>query len=200
MLAIAGVGLLAVGVMVLLNAGAEPPGRLATVGLRALCVGVAVLHDGTVTERWSTLLDPRPGDRVQVGGLTLAGQPLFADIEPRLTKLLRGGVLVAHSAPFDVSFLAGEYQRAIRAMPKTQVICTLRLAHRLELNVASLSLVDCCAYFGSHTSAELLIEGRLAPRGRSRSRTRWRATVANGMPSGRPPTLVWSRNTGRPMS
>jgi hypothetical protein len=37
MLAIAGVGLLAVGVMVLLNAGAEPPGRLATVGLRALC-------------------------------------------------------------------------------------------------------------------------------------------------------------------
>jgi hypothetical protein len=34
-----GVGLLAVGVMVLLNAGAEPPGRLAGLALRALCVG-----------------------------------------------------------------------------------------------------------------------------------------------------------------
>jgi Zn-dependent protease with chaperone function len=33
------VGLLAVGVMVLLNAGAEPPGRLAGLALRALCVG-----------------------------------------------------------------------------------------------------------------------------------------------------------------
>lgn len=38
-IAVAGVGLLAVGVMVLLNAGAEPPGRLAVVVLRALCVG-----------------------------------------------------------------------------------------------------------------------------------------------------------------
>ncbi|HEV8371918.1 MAG TPA: hypothetical protein VGR68_01845, partial [Actinomycetota bacterium] len=37
--AIGGVGLLAVGVMVLLNAGAEPPGRLAGLALRALCVG-----------------------------------------------------------------------------------------------------------------------------------------------------------------
>jgi DNA polymerase III epsilon subunit-like protein len=115
---------------------------------RVVWVAVAVLHDNIVTERWSTLLDPGPGDRVQADGLTLAGQPLFADIEPRLTKLLRGGVLVAHNAPFDVSFLIAEYQRAGRAMPKTPVICTLRLAHRLELNVASLSLVDCCAYFG----------------------------------------------------
>jgi hypothetical protein len=38
-IATAGVGLLAVGVMVLLNAGAEPPGRIAVVALRALCVG-----------------------------------------------------------------------------------------------------------------------------------------------------------------
>src|SRR6266511_2537231 len=38
-IAIAGVGLLAVGIMVLVNAGAEPPGRIAVVALRALCVG-----------------------------------------------------------------------------------------------------------------------------------------------------------------
>lgn len=34
------------------------------------------------------------------------------------------------------------------AMPEVPVICTLRLAHRLKLEVASLSLVDCCAHFG----------------------------------------------------
>jgi tetratricopeptide (TPR) repeat protein len=33
-------------------------------------------------------------------------------------------------------------------MPDVRAICTLRLAHRLELDVASLSLVDCCAHFG----------------------------------------------------
>jgi len=36
---ITAVGLLAVGVMVLLNAGAEPPTRIASMALRALCVG-----------------------------------------------------------------------------------------------------------------------------------------------------------------
>ncbi|HYY81449.1 MAG TPA: M48 family metalloprotease [Actinomycetes bacterium] len=38
-IATAGVGLLAVGVMVLLNAGAEPPGQATRLALRALCVG-----------------------------------------------------------------------------------------------------------------------------------------------------------------
>jgi tetratricopeptide (TPR) repeat protein len=57
-------------------------------------------------------------------------------------------VLVAHNAPFDVSFLTAEYQRAGLAMPKLRVVCTLRLAHRLGLDVASLSLADCCAHFG----------------------------------------------------
>lgn len=115
---------------------------------RVVWLAVAILNDGTVTERWSTLLDPGPDGRTRVAGVNLAGQPTFADVAPRLAKLLRGGVLVAHNAPFDVSFLTAEYERASMVMPKVPVICTLRLAHRLELGVASLSLVDCCAHFG----------------------------------------------------
>ena len=115
---------------------------------RVVWVAVAVLSDDTVTERWSALLDPGPGKRARVAGIDLAGQPTFADIAPRLGELLRGGVLVAHNAQFDVSFLAAEYERAGVVVPEVPVICTLRLAHRLEVDVASLSLVDCCAYFG----------------------------------------------------
>jgi tetratricopeptide (TPR) repeat protein len=115
---------------------------------RVIWIAAAVLNEDTVTERWSTFLDPGPGSRLKAGGVGLAGQPTFADIEPRLTAMLRRGVLVAHNAPFDVSFLTAEYKRAGRAMPDVQAICTLRLAHRLELDVASLSLVDCCAHFG----------------------------------------------------
>lgn len=115
---------------------------------RVVWVAVAVLNDGAVIERWSTLLDPGPASRAQAGGIHLSGQPSFTDVAPRLTRLLRRGVLVAHNAPFDVSFLTAEYERAGLAMPKLRVICTLRLTHRLALDVVSLSLVDCCAYFG----------------------------------------------------
>jgi DNA polymerase III alpha subunit (gram-positive type) len=115
---------------------------------RVIWIAAAVFDEDTITERWSAFLDPGPASRLRAGGVELVGQPSFADIEPRLTAMLRRGVLVAHNAPFDVSFLTAEYKRAGRAMPDVQAICTLRLAHRLELDVASLSLVDCCAHFG----------------------------------------------------
>jgi DNA polymerase III epsilon subunit-like protein len=115
---------------------------------RIVWLAVAIVEDRNVTERWSTFLDPGPNSRVRVAGIDLAGQPTFADVALRLTDMLRRGVLVAHNAPFDVAFLAAEYKRVGIAMPAVRVICTLRLARRLELEVASLSLVDCCAHFG----------------------------------------------------
>ncbi|HEX8858594.1 MAG TPA: 3'-5' exonuclease [Actinomycetes bacterium] len=57
---------------------------------RVVWVAVAVPNDGTVVERWSTLLNPGPASRVQAGGIDLSGQPRFTDVAPRLTRLLRG--------------------------------------------------------------------------------------------------------------
>ena len=115
---------------------------------RVVWVAAAIVEDRNVTQRWSTFLDPGPNSRVRVAGIDLACQPTFADVALRLTDMLQDGVLVAHNAPFDVAFLAAEYKRAGLTMPEVSVICTLRLARRLELEVASLSLVDCCAHFG----------------------------------------------------
>jgi tetratricopeptide (TPR) repeat protein len=114
---------------------------------RVVWVAAAIVEDRNVTQRWSTFLDPGPGSRVRVAGIGLAGQPKFADVALRLTDMLQDGVLVAHNAPFDVAFLAAEYKRAGLAMPEVSAICTLRLARRLGLEVASFSLVDCCAHF-----------------------------------------------------
>jgi DNA polymerase III epsilon subunit-like protein len=115
---------------------------------RVVWVAAAIVEERTVTQRWSTFLDPGPNSRVRVAGIDLAGQPTFADVAPRLTDMLQDGVLVAHNAPFDVAFLTAEYKRVGLAMPEVSAICTLRLARRLELKVASFSLVDCCAHFG----------------------------------------------------
>jgi DNA polymerase III epsilon subunit-like protein len=55
---------------------------------RVVWVAVAIFEDGTVTERWSTHLDPGPGSRSRVVGIDPASQPKFADIALRLAKLL----------------------------------------------------------------------------------------------------------------
>lgn len=53
---------------------------------RIVWVAVAILEDRSVTERWSTFLDPGPNSRVRVAGIDLAGQPTFADIASRLAS------------------------------------------------------------------------------------------------------------------
>ncbi len=60
---------------------------------RIVWVAVAILEHRTVTERWSTFLDPGPNSRVRVAGIDLAGQPTFADVALQLTDMLHGGVL-----------------------------------------------------------------------------------------------------------
>lgn len=115
---------------------------------RVVWVAAAIVEDRNVTQRWSTFLDPGPNSRLRVAGIDLAGQPTFADIALRLTDMLQDGVLVAHNAPFDVAFLVAEYKPGGSTMPEVPAICTLRLARRLGLEVASFSLVDCWAHFG----------------------------------------------------
>jgi hypothetical protein len=119
---------------------------------RVVWIAAAVLDDSAgrlaVTSRWSTLLDPGTGSRVRVGPIELAGQPTFAAVEPHLTGLLEGSVLVGHNAAFDIAFLAAEYRRIGRRMPNVPVLCTLQLTKLLNVDVASYGLVDCCAQFG----------------------------------------------------
>lgn len=114
----------------------ETTGLSAKYGGRVCEIGVVTLKGGVETDRWSTLLDPQcaidPG-AMAVHGITPAmvrGQPTFAEVADDLDDLLAGAVLVAHNAPFDVSFLQAEYARIGRVMPAVPVLCTLKLARR----------------------------------------------------------------------
>lgn len=114
----------------------ETTGLSPKYGGRVCEVAVVTLKGGRETGRWSTLLDPQcridPG-AMAIHGITqamVAGQPTFAEAVTELDGLLHGAVLVAHNAPFDVSFLNSEYTRIGRVMPAVPVLCTLKLARR----------------------------------------------------------------------
>ncbi len=68
-----------------------------------------------------------------VNGITpemLATAPTFPDIAEEVIRQLEGGIFVAHNAPFDLGFLAAEFQRLGTPLPVTHVIDTLALARR----------------------------------------------------------------------
>lgn len=97
---------------------------------------VAVVHagaDGTVTGRWSTLINPQrdiPNTRIHgISGADLIGAPSFADIAGDLAEQLSGRIFVAHNAPFDTRLLGAEFARlGITAAPFAEsYLCTQKL-------------------------------------------------------------------------
>lgn len=131
----------------------ETSGLAPSAGARAL--EIAVVHsdaDGRVTGRWDTLIagDGRVGrsDIHRITPAALAGAPAFAAIAPELLALLRGRVVVAHNAGFDLRFLVAELAGAgYRFAAAPVALCTSRLARDL-LPGERRSLAALCAVFG----------------------------------------------------
>ncbi|MFH1723964.1 MAG: 3'-5' exonuclease [Elusimicrobiota bacterium] len=123
----------------------ETTGLSARRGARVCELAVLTVRGGSRPSLFQTLIDPRrpiePGARM-IHGITdamVAGSPTFESLAPRIVRLLEGTVLVCHNAPFDISFMESEFERAGLPMPSVPVIDTLRLARR-HFNFESNSL------------------------------------------------------------
>ena len=125
------------------------PGR----GARAL--EIAVVHsdaDGAVTGRWDTLIAADgpvgPSHIHRISRSALRNAPRFGDIAPELLELLRGRVVVAHNAGFDLRFLVAELDIiGYRFVQPPVTLCTQRLA-RSYLPAERRSLAHLCEVFG----------------------------------------------------
>ncbi|WP_226930915.1 TerD family protein [Parafrankia sp. CH37] len=135
---------------------------------------VQVGTDGSVGERWTTLLDPGcdPGP-VHIHGLTrelLAGSPTFADVVDELASRLAGRVMVAHNASFDWRFLTAEAARAGRELPIERRMCSCVLARRLDLPVPDFRLATIADFWAvpferQHDAlADALVVAEVLPR------------------------------------
>jgi len=107
--------------------------------------------DGSVEDFWHTVLDPgRDVGPTRIHGLDMVdviGAPTFGEVAGDIAARLEGRVVVAHNAPFDLSFLDAEFARAGRPLPPLPALCTMALVDKTG-SAAGRSLAEACASHG----------------------------------------------------
>ena len=99
-------------------------------------VGAVLVGGGELHEEWDSLVGvANPlGRYIQrftgISQSMVDAAPAPEDVLPRLGAQLRGRVLVAHNARFDVRVLRQAFARAALEWPDPPVICTVQLARR----------------------------------------------------------------------
>ena len=99
-------------------------------------VGAVLVGGGELHDRWSSLVGvsaPLSAGIQRFTGITQAmvddARPPEA-VLPDLARMLRGRVLVAHSASFDLGVLRAAFSRAALDWPEPPVLCTVAMARR----------------------------------------------------------------------
>ncbi len=162
-------------------------------------IGAVRMSGGRVLAEFSTLVNPGraiPADIVALTGISdamVALAPPPAAVLPGFLEFARGGVLTAHNAPFDVSFLVAACADCELPWPSGQVVDTVALARLLlrEEEVPDCKLSTLAGFFGA---ADM-------PRHRALADARATATVLTGLldrmaAAGwtRSPTSPWRRS------
>ena len=123
-------------------------------------IGVVTLDaHGHIEEQHTQLVEPSTNFLDNVHGLRLhdtKGSPKFSDCAEWLYFMLKGRVLVAHEARFEISLLQKSFAKVgIDYVPNT-IICTRENLHYLDIR-SGVSLEKVCARLGishenSHTA------------------------------------------------
>ncbi|MDR6998520.1 ATP-dependent DNA helicase DinG [Neobacillus niacini] len=96
----------------------ETTGNLPKKGDRIIQFAAVVIENGVITEKFSSLVNPKKQIPAFIEELTgihddmVKDAPQFAEIAPRIEKILEGAYFVAHNVLFDLSFLQEELQLA----------------------------------------------------------------------------------------
>ncbi len=113
---------------------------------------VRLTQTGSIEDEFVTLVNPlRDVGPTRIHGITatdVAQAPTFTEVLGDVLDRLRGAVLVAHNLPFDQGFLAAEFSMAGVFLPDVPGLCTLRLAYRLNPQLANHRLATCCEAAG----------------------------------------------------
>lgn len=111
-------------------------------------------QNGREVATFQSLLKPRaPMSDFVIGihGITnemVATAPLAKDVLPEFLAFLKGGVLLAHHAQFDLGFLAVQIEDAGLPLPTEPTICTSLLAQAIETETVNHKLQTLVQHYG----------------------------------------------------
>ncbi|EAS48176.1 DNA polymerase III, epsilon subunit [marine gamma proteobacterium HTCC2207] len=103
---------------------------------RIIEIGLLVIEQGKVLERWQSFVDPEtvlPPFIQKLTGIApsmLRGAPLFSEVAETLLTYLNDRTLVAHNARFDYGFLKNEFQR-IGISYNAKPLCSVKFSRSL---------------------------------------------------------------------
>lgn len=121
---------------------------------RMSAIGISVLENGEIVDRFSSLIHPETwfdSFNVELTGITpldVADAPSFPELWELLCPLLDSGILIAHNAPFDLGVLAkclAHYR--IRWRSTVPYLCTCRMARALLPELPNHRLNTLCDHF-----------------------------------------------------
>jgi DNA polymerase-3 subunit epsilon len=137
----------------LLALDVETTGLSPARGDRIIEIALVRRDPGGERKGWSVLVDPErpiPAAASRIHGILddhLIAAPTFSAVADEVLARMEGAALVAHNAPFDLSFLDAELGRLERPRPGVPVIDTLRLARR-HFRFPSNDLATVCRSLG----------------------------------------------------
>lgn len=92
---------------------------------------------GQIVDTFQTLVRPRrpmSEEVIKIHNITnemVADAPVLSQVLPKFHEFIQSGFLVAHHAPFDMGFLAYEFEKAGLPLPSRPVFCSCLLARHI---------------------------------------------------------------------
>jgi len=105
-------------------------------GYDRICeIGMTKIINGRITDKLETLINPD----VRITNTIFHGiedwmveeAPVFKEVAWQIAGFMRGSVLIAHNAPFDMRFMRYEFQRLGTDLSH-YALCTLKMSRRLH--------------------------------------------------------------------
>lgn len=145
----------------------ETTGLSLGLGARIIEIGAVSVEHHAISGTFQRLINPGvpvPGAVTRIHGITasmLANQPRPEEVFPAFAQFIKGAVLVAHNAPFDVSFLRSELARIGMAL-HAPCRCTLKMSRRLLPHLPNHRLETVATYLLGPLPEDLQLHRALA--------------------------------------